>query len=64
MAGGRRLDVHGIYSKSVRHFTGQICCGHATCHLSEHNVNETRQTAGAGSVGIVICHLSATTGWV
>lgn len=62
VAGSRRLDVHSIHTQSVRDFVRPICGGYPTRHLSEHNVDETRENAGMRRVGVVIRHLSAAAG--
>lgn len=64
MAGRRRLDVHRIYIELVRHIAGSICGRDPTRHVSEHHVNASRQIADCRPVGVVVCHLFSTAGWL
>ena len=64
MAGGRRVDVHGVHTQSVRYISGQICGGDQTRELPKHNEQEASEGLDSWSLGTVFCDLLPAASWV
>lgn len=51
LAGGGRLDVHGLHPAFGRHQPGPVHRRHAPHHLPQHHDLEARQDAHIGRLG-------------
>lgn len=64
LAGGGRVDVHGVHPEPVRHLTGPLPGGHAARLVPLDHELGPRQASDRRSVGFVLLHLLPAAGRV
>lgn len=64
LAGGRRVDVHGIDPEPLRHLAGPVRGGHQAYNLPQHNVPLEGQDADRRPLGAQLRHLLSSAGRV